>query len=86
MECVFLNPYRRQFFVGPLDPGFIGTAIQLRLDMQPGFGPRVPDQVDYHGATQQRLAEPVVEASAVHGFVSHWRKTFVGLEVLGWVL
>src|SRR5256885_12405942 len=66
MERSFLNLYGREFLVGHLDPGGIGVGVQLRLDMQPGLGLRVPDQVDDHGATQQRLAAPVLRDVAKH--------------------
>src|SRR5512135_2325121 len=81
MERISLNPYGRQFLVGYLDPGFITVGIQLRLDMQPGLGLRVPDQVDDHGATQQRLAAPVLRDMANHPVLDLVPFTGAGREV-----
>src|ERR1700674_3332304 len=60
MERVAADVESFHFGVGDLDALLIGPLIERTLDLEPGFGGRRGDQLDYCGAADEWLGAPVL--------------------------
>ena len=66
LVCRSLNGQPRHLLGIGLLPGFIGLLIQIRLDGETRFGPRVPNQLDDHLMTGERTAPPIEADGGEH--------------------